>query len=76
MIRIPTLRMGEEYESLDLNEVKDCRTGEVLAEVSCVNGGIIRRDLTRHISRAREALKKFKIQELIEIAQKARKIFM
>jgi acyl-CoA reductase-like NAD-dependent aldehyde dehydrogenase len=76
MIRIPTLRLGEEYESLDLNEVKDCRTGEVLAEVSCVNGGIIRRDLSRHLGRARESLKKFKIEELIAIAQKAGKIFM
>ena len=76
MIRIPTLRLGEEYESLDLIEVKDCRTGEVLAEVSQVNGGIVRRDLSRHLDNARNALKKFTTSELIEISQKAGDYFM
>jgi acyl-CoA reductase-like NAD-dependent aldehyde dehydrogenase len=76
MIRIPTLRLGEEYQSLDVTEVKDCRTGEVLAEVSTVNGGIVRRDLTFKISKARAALKKFTVQELLDISKKAAGIFM
>ncbi|MCH2208474.1 MAG: aldehyde dehydrogenase family protein [Lentisphaerales bacterium] len=76
MIRIPTLRLGEEYQSLDVTEVKDCRTGEVLAEVSTVNGGIVRRDLTFQIQKGREALKKFTIDELMEISRKAADIFI
>ncbi|MCM8537576.1 MAG: aldehyde dehydrogenase family protein [Lentisphaeraceae bacterium] len=76
MIRIPTLRLGEEYQSLDVTEVKDCRTGEVLAEVSTVNGGIVRRDLTFQIQKGREALKKFTVQQLMDISKKAADIFM
>ena len=76
MIRIPTLRLGEEYESLDLIEVKDCRTGEVLAEVSQVNGGIVRRDLSRHLEKARNSLKNFTVSELMDISKKAGDLFM
>ncbi len=76
MIHIPTLRFGEEYESLDLQEIRDCRTSEVVALLSCVNDGIIRHDLTRQLVRARDALKKFKVEELVGIVQRAGKIFM
>ncbi len=76
MIHIPTLRLGKEYTSLDLIDVKDCRTGEVLAQVSQVDGGIVRRDLSRNLEIARNSLKKFKTAELIEISQKAAELFM
>ena len=72
MIRIPTLRLGEEYQSLDVTEVKDCRTGEVLAEVSSANGGIVRKDLNFKIQQGREALKKFTVEELIGMSKKQR----
>ena len=55
---LPALRKGQPYESLDKIEVKDHRTGEVLATVSQVNAGILRRDIAR-IGDARAALKKF-----------------
>ena len=72
---LPALRKGVPYESLDKNEVKDHRTGEVLATVSQVNAGILRRDISR-IGDARAALKKFTCDQLIEISRKAGDIFL
>ena len=45
MIKIPLLRKGEPYESLDVARVAHHRTREVFAEVSQANAGLIRRDL-------------------------------
>lgn len=72
---LPALRKGKPYESLDQIEVKDHRTGEVLATVSQVNSGIIRRDLAR-IGEAREALKKLTCEQLIELSAKAGDLFL
>ena len=72
---LPVLRKGVPYESLDKNEVKDHRTGEVLATVSQVNAGILRRDISR-IGDARAALKKFTCDQLIEICRKTGEIFL
>ena len=72
---LPALRRGKSYESLDKVQVKDHRTGEVMAEVSQVNAGIIRKDLAK-INEARQALKKFSVEELIAISHKAGELFM
>lgn len=72
---LPALRKGQPYESLDKVEVKDHRTGEVLATVSQVNAGILRRDLNR-ISEARLALRKFTVEQLIAISAKAGDLFL
>ncbi len=72
---LPTLRKGKAYDSLTKVEVKNHRTGEVMAEVSQVNAGIIRRDLSR-IDEARAALKKFTVAELIDITAKAGELFL
>lgn len=72
---LPALRKGRPYESLDKVQVKDHRTGEVMAEVSQVNAGIIRKDLAR-IGEAREALRKFTVQQLIDISAKAGEHFL
>ena len=71
---LPALRKGQPYESLDKVEVKDHRTGEVMATVSQVNAGILRRDLNR-IGEARQALRKFTVEQLIEISAKAGQLF-
>ena len=42
---IPCLRLGEEYRSFNVYEVKDYRNGSVKATMSQVNAGVIRRDL-------------------------------
>ena len=72
---LPALRRGKAYESLDKIEVKDHRTGQVLATVSQVNAGIVRKDLQR-ITEARAALKKFTVAQLIEISAKAGDLFL
>jgi acyl-CoA reductase-like NAD-dependent aldehyde dehydrogenase len=72
---LPALRKGRPYESLDKVQVKDHKTGEVCAEVSQVNAGIVRKDLGR-ISEARAALKKFTVAQLIEITAKAGELFL
>jgi hypothetical protein len=72
---LPALRKGKPYDSLEKNEVKDHKTGEVKAEVSQVNAGIVRKDLAR-IGEARAPLKKFTVAELIEISAKAGELFL
>ena len=67
---IPALRRGRAYESLDKNEVKDHRTGEVKALLSQVNGGIVRKDLQR-LAESRQTLKKLSSAQLLEICARA-----
>ena len=72
---IPVLRLGHSYESLDQFEVKDHRNGELMATVSTVNAGIIRKDLGK-LSGARAALRKFTCAQLIELSAKAGEHFL
>ena len=72
---IPCLRRGRIYESLDKSEVKDPRDGQVRATISTVNAGIVRKDLQR-ISESRDALKKLKTRQLIEICAKTGDLFL
>lgn len=72
---LPALRKGRPYESLDKVPVKDHKTGEICAEVSQVNAGIVRKDLAR-IGEARASLKKFTVEQLIEITAKAGELFL
>jgi hypothetical protein len=72
---LPALRLGKAYASLELAELKDCRTGETLARLSQVNAGIIRKDLSR-IGESRAALKKFSCEQLIAICRTAGDLFL
>jgi acyl-CoA reductase-like NAD-dependent aldehyde dehydrogenase len=72
---IPALRRGRPYESLDVANVTDCRSGATLATVSQINAGIIRKDLAK-FSESRAALKKFTVAQLIEICAKAGEEFL
>jgi len=72
---LPVLRLGRSYESLDKLEIKDHRTGEVKAEISTINAGILRKDF-RKLGEARAALKKFTVAQLIEISAKAGELFL
>ena len=72
---IPALRRGRPYESLDKTNVLDFRTGAVLATVSQVNAGIIRKDVAK-FSESRAALKKFSTAQLLEICTKAANHFL
>ena len=72
---IPALRRGKAYESLDQNQVLDCRDGTPLARLSQVNAGIIRKDLAR-IGESRAALRHLPVAKLVEICGKAGELFL
>ena len=75
MIRIPALRWGKPYESLETAEVVHFESGEKLAEISTANPGIVERDM-RKASRARDALRKIPSAELLERVKKAGQLYM
>ncbi|KAB2659819.1 MAG: aldehyde dehydrogenase [Verrucomicrobia bacterium] len=72
---LPVLRLGRSYESLEKSEVRDHRSGEVLAVVSTVNGGILKRDLAR-IAASRAALNRFTVAQLVALSAKAGELFL
>lgn len=74
MPHIPISRWGEPYKSLDLDKVVHFATGEVLAEVSRANGGLVERDM-RHAQRAREVLREIPIKQLLAMVKKAGELY-
>ena len=74
MLHIPVLRWGKPYESLEVNEVLHFSTGEPIAKVSQANEGIIRRDM-RQAAQARNILREFSCQDLIEMLKKAADLY-
>ncbi|MCI0683714.1 MAG: aldehyde dehydrogenase family protein [Gemmataceae bacterium] len=74
MPHIPISRWGEPYKSLDLDKVVHFATGEVLAEVSRANGGLVERDM-RHAQRARDVLREIPIKQLLAMVKKAGELY-
>ncbi|HAM72526.1 MAG TPA: aldehyde dehydrogenase [Verrucomicrobiales bacterium] len=72
---IPVLRLGRVYESLDKITVSDHRTGEIRAQMSTINAGIIRKDLQK-IGAARAALGRFTVAQLMDLCGKAGEHFL
>lgn len=70
MIDIPVVRWGKPYESLEKSDVSHFETGEPIARVSQANGGLLARDM-RKADRARQLLKEFSIEDLIQRAARA-----
>src|ERR1700752_5019707 len=75
MLNIPFLRWGHPSPSMNVDGVVHFATGEPIARVSRANGGLIQRD-KRHAGRAREALRAFSIDELINRAGAAGELYM
>jgi acyl-CoA reductase-like NAD-dependent aldehyde dehydrogenase len=75
MLNLPILRFGEPYTSLETDEIVHFVTGEPIARVSRANAGMIQRDL-RKAGRAREALRAFSIDQLIDMAARAGELYM
>jgi acyl-CoA reductase-like NAD-dependent aldehyde dehydrogenase len=75
MIQFPILRWGEEYKSMDVEEVVHFATGEPLAQVSQANGGLIARDM-RKAQQARDSLREIPIPDLIAMCSKAADLFL
>ena len=75
MLNLPILRWGQPYTSLDQDTVVHFLTGETLARVSQSNTGLVARDM-KQAWRAREALIKIPIPELIGMMRKAADLFL
>ncbi|MFL6293180.1 MAG: aldehyde dehydrogenase family protein, partial [Thermoanaerobaculia bacterium] len=70
MLHLPLLRGGRPYRSLEVKPLRDFRTGEVVAEVSQANPGLIAKDLAgmRRLD--------LSIRELLEIYRRAARLFV
>jgi len=74
MIKLPILRQGEPYYSLDVARVPHHRTREPFVEVSQANPGLIRRDLGKQ-DYPKSLLQKLTTRELVDICTCAAEIF-
>lgn len=74
MIEIPVIRWGKEYDSLEKSNIEHFATGEPIASVSQANGGLVARDM-RKAQLARDALKQFSCDQLIEMVARAADLF-
>jgi len=74
MIEIPVVRWGRQYESMEKKDVVHFESGETLATVHQASGGIIRMDM-RKGRQAREFLRQFSIDDLIEMCAKAADLY-
>jgi acyl-CoA reductase-like NAD-dependent aldehyde dehydrogenase len=74
VIRIPVLRWGEPYESLETDKVVHFATGEVLAEVGRANAAMVERDM-RNAQRARDVLREIPIRDLLQMMKKAGELY-
>ncbi len=75
ILHLPALRFGEEYASLATHELKDHRTGAVVAHVSEVNAGLVRRDLKR-AEQAGCALRALSTREILVRCRAAAELFL
>ena len=75
MIRVPVLRWGKPYRSLETTTVSHFLTGEPVAEVDQVTPGIVKRDL-RQAGKARAALQDFPIRDLLARVKEAARLYM
>jgi len=73
-VRIPVVRWGKPYESLEIQEVVHFLTGEPIATVDQANGGLVTRDL-RSAHKARNILREFTCEQIIEMAGKAADLY-
>ena len=74
MIKIPILRHGEPYTSLDVTRIPHHQTRELFAEVSNANPGLIRRDLKEQAT-VRRQLSQLSTADLVAICQRAADLF-
>ena len=75
VIRVPVLRWGKPYNSLQTTTVSHFLTGEPVGEVDQAAAGMVKRDL-RRASRARAALREIPIRELLDRIREAARLYM
>jgi acyl-CoA reductase-like NAD-dependent aldehyde dehydrogenase len=74
LARIPILRAGRPYQSVDIVRTPHYRTGEPFVEISQANTGLIRRDL-RNQATAKALLAGLTSEELFGICRRAAVLF-
>ncbi len=74
MITLSPLRWGKPYESLEAIEVVHFDTGQPMAKIGTVGGGIVTRDM-RQADKAREALRQIPVNDLLDMCKKAAELF-
>ncbi len=74
MLTLSALRWGKPYKSLETQEVVHFNTGEPIASISQVNGGMLQLDM-RHAARARSMLREIPSGELIAHCKRAAELF-
>jgi acyl-CoA reductase-like NAD-dependent aldehyde dehydrogenase len=74
MITLSPLRWGKPYDSLDFTNVVHFDTGEPIARIGNVGGGIVGRDM-RLAHKAREALLQISTDDLIAMCKQAAVLF-
>lgn len=74
-MHIPALRWGEPYKSLDAEKLVRFDTGEPVAEMSKVVGGLIERDY-KHAKRARQLLRDIPVKDLLAMVKKAADLYV
>ena len=72
---IPILRLGTTYRSVNTRPIKDLGTGEIVAEMSVGNAGLLRRDASK-FAEARKTLDAIPCKELIAMSAQAGELFM
>jgi len=74
MITLNPLRWGKPYESLEFKDVAHFDTGEPIARIGTVGGGVVGRDL-RKADKARDALLELSPDDLIARCKHAAQLF-
>ncbi len=74
MLKLPIIRWGKPYESLESREIRHFISGETIAQISQAGAGLLKRDL-RKATAAREALRSIPCAELIQKVQQAATLF-
>lgn len=74
MLTINPIRWGKQYKSMDFQEVFHFDTGEPIAKIGQVTGGMVEVDM-RKAANARKALRSIPTPELLEKCKKAAYLF-
>ncbi len=74
MLTINPIRWGKQYKSLEFQDVIHFDTGEAIAKIGQVNGGMVQMDM-RKADNARKVLRSYSIAELIEKCKRAAHLF-
>lgn len=72
---VPLLRAGGVYNSLDVQNITPAQGGDVVAQITMSNSGLIKRDLL-DLTDSRKSLLNFTTQELLDITLEAGDIFL